>query len=170
MWTVFRRFAATLSLGVGLLLCAGCDSGPLRPSGAQEFQDADAKYNALVTQGTPPSAPAWDAVIAEFEEVPQGSKARPEADRRIAAIRTLRGALPPRPLATPGATGPGTSEADTKRAACEALAKKLGQTQDEPARVPLRKALDQCREELVRLESHNHPPGEGGDEHGNEPH
>ncbi|MCP3100617.1 hypothetical protein LZ198_17235 [Myxococcus sp. K15C18031901] len=170
MWTVFRRLPATLSLCVGLSLFAGCDSGPLQPSGDAEFQAADTKYTASVTEKVPLNDPAWDQVVAAFEKVPPGSKARPEADRRIAAIRTLRGALPPRPLATPGATGPGTSEADTQRAACEALAKKLGQTHDEPTRAPLRKALDDCRAQLVRLESHNHPPGEAGDEHGGELH
>jgi hypothetical protein len=149
-----------LPLVLCLLLASGCDKGP------EQLREAEKGYRELIDRGVHPADPAWDAVIAAFEAVPRDSKARPEADSRLVAIRTLRGPLPPRPLATPGATGPGASEADAKRAACEALAQKLGQSQDEPAREPLRKALAQCRADLTRLESHAHPPGEQGHEHG----
>lgn len=164
MWTAFRPLPTVLSLGLCWVLVSGCDSGK------KQFQEANAQYEALVDQGVPPTDPAWDAVVASLEKVPAGSRSRPEADKRLAAIRGLRGSLPPRPLATPGATGPGTSEADVKRAACEALAKKLGQTTEAAAREPLNKALEQCRADLVRLEARSHPPGEEGPEHGGEPH
>jgi hypothetical protein len=150
-----------LPLVLCLLLASGCDKGP------EQLREAEAGYRELVEKGVHPADPRWDRVIAAFEAIPPDSKARPEAEARLSALRTLRGgALPPRPLATPGSTGPGTSEADTKRAACEALAKKLGQTQEEPAREPLRQALAQCHADLVRLEAKSHAPGEHGHEHG----
>ncbi|WNZ61415.1 hypothetical protein QEG98_37000 [Myxococcus sp. MxC21-1] len=58
---------------------------------------------------------------------------------------------------------------DTKRAACEALAIRLGQTPEGADREPLHQALTDCRTELVRLEAHSHPPGEHGHDHGGEP-
>jgi len=164
MWTAFRPLLTVLSLGLCWVLFSGCDSGK------KQFQEANAQYEALVDKGVPPTDPAWDAVVASLEKVPAGSRSRPEADKRLAAIRGLRGSLPPRPLATPGATGPGTSEADVKRAACEALAKKLGQATDAAAREPLRTALAQCHADLVKLEAKSHPEGEQGHEHGGEPH
>nr|AYM53905.1 hypothetical protein [Corallococcus coralloides] len=159
-----RRFAATVPLALALLLAPGCDKGP------EQLREAEAEYKALIDRKVPPKDAAWDAVIAALEAVPRDSKARPEAEQRLAAIRTLRGNnLPPRPLATPGATGPGTDEADRKRAACEALARKLGQAHDEKAREPVQQALAQCHAELTRLEAHGHPPGEQGHEHGGTP-
>ncbi|MCP3139405.1 hypothetical protein [Pyxidicoccus xibeiensis] len=163
MRIVTRRLPAALPLVLCLLLASGCDKGP------EQLRDAEAQYQALVDKGVPPTNPAWDAVVAALEAVPRDSKARPEAEQRLAAIRGVRGRLPPRPLATPGATGPGTDEADAKRAACEALAKRLGQTQDDTAREPLKQALEQCRADLVRLEARSHPAGEHGHEHGGAP-
>ncbi len=160
MWMTRRRLRAALPLVLCLHLAAGCDKGP------EQFRDADAEYKALVERKVPPRDATWDGVIAAFEAVPRDSKARPEAEQRLAAIRALRGTLPPRPLATPGATGPGTDAADAKRAACEALAKKLGQTPEEAARAPLQTALAQCRADLVRLEAHGHPAGEQDSAHG----
>ncbi|MBZ4416120.1 hypothetical protein [Myxococcus sp. RHSTA-1-4] len=157
-----RRFAAALPLTLCLLVAPGCDEGP------EQLRDAETEYRALIDRKVPPKDPAWDAVIAALEAVPRDSKARPEAERRLAAIRALRSELPPRPLATPGATGPGTDAVDAKRAACEALAQKLGQARDEKAREPLQQALAQCRADLTRLEAHGHPPGEQGHEHGGE--
>ncbi|MBZ4396263.1 MULTISPECIES: hypothetical protein [Myxococcus] len=161
MWTAFQRPAAALSILLCLVFSTGCDSGP------EKLREADVKYQALVDQGVRPTDPAWDEVVAALEAVPKDSRSRPEADKRLAAIRGLRGKLPPRPLATPGATGPGTDDSDAKRAACEALAKKLG-VADDAAREPLQAALTQCQKELVRIESHSHPPGEHGHEHGHE--
>ena len=163
MRIAIRRLRAALPLVLCLHLTTGCDKGP------EQLQDADAEYRALVDRKVPPKDPAWDAVIAAFEAVPRDSRARPEAEARLAAIRTLRGTLPPRPLATPGATGPGTDAADAKRAACEALAKKLGATREEKDREPLKKALEQCRAELVKYEAHAHPEGEDGAAHAGEP-
>lgn len=150
-----------LPLVLCLLLASGCDKGP------EQLREAEAGYRELVEKGVHPADPRWDRVIAAFEAIPPDSQARPEAEARLSTLRTLRtGALPPRPLATPGSTGPGTSEADAKRAACEALARKLGQTQEQPAREPLRQALAQCHADLVRLEARSHAPGEHGHEHG----
>ncbi|WP_426757272.1 hypothetical protein [Myxococcus sp. Y35] len=159
-----RRLFAVMPLALCLLLSPGCDKGP------DQLRDAEASYRELIDRRVSPRDPAWDSVIAAFEAIPKDSKARPEAERHLAAIRGVRGKLPPRPLATPGATGPGTSEVDAKRAACEALAIRLGQTPEGPGREPLRQALAECRKELVKLEAHSHPPGEHGHDHGGELH
>jgi hypothetical protein len=151
-----RRLPALL-LALGVLVLPGCDDG------SKQLAKAEAGYAELVQRGVPPRDPAYDAVIAAFEAVPKDSKARVEADRRLAALRALRGPLPPRPLATPGATGPGTDAADAQRAACEALARELGAAPEEK-REAVRQALGECREKLTRLEAASHPPGEHGHE------
>ncbi|AKQ63353.1 hypothetical protein A176_000265 [Myxococcus hansupus] len=158
-----RRLSAVIPLALCLLLSPGCDKGP------DQLRDAEATYRELIDRRVSPMDPAWDPVIAAFDAIAKDSKARPAADQRIAAIRGLRGKLPPRPLATPGATGAGTTEADAKRAACEALAIRLGQTPEGPEREPLHAALETCHNELVRLEAHSHPPGEHAHDHGGEP-
>ncbi len=157
-----RRLSAVIPLALCLLLSPGCDKGP------DQLRDAEKRYRELIDRRVSPLDPAWDPVIAALDAIDKDSKARPAADQRIAAIRGLRGRLPPRPLATPGSTGPGTTEADAKRAACEALAIRLGQAPEGPEREPLRAALDTCHNELVRLEAHSHPPGEHDHDHGNE--
>ncbi len=162
MWMTTRRRLAVIPLALCLLLSPGCDKGP------DQLRDAETSYRALIDRRVSPMDPAWDPVIAAFEAIPRDSKARPEAEQRLAAIRGLRSKLPPRPLATPGATGPGTTEADAQRAACEALAIRLGQTPEGPGREPLLQALSDCRKALTRLEAHSHPPGEQGHEHGGE--
>jgi hypothetical protein len=144
---------------LGLLVLPGCDEGP------KQLARAEAQYSELIQRGVPPRDPAWDAVIAAFEAIPKDSRARPEAERRLEVLRTLRGTLPPRPLATPGATGPGTDELEAQRAECEKLAKELG-VAAEGKREQVGRALGVCRERLARMEAAAHPPGEGGHEHG----
>jgi hypothetical protein len=151
------RSLPALLLALVLWVLPGCDDG------SNQLAKAEAGYAELVQRGVPPKDPAYDAVIAAFEAVPKGTKARAEADRRLAALRALRGPLPPRPLATPGATGPGTDAVDAQRAACEALAKELG-TASEERREAVRQALGECRAKLARLEAASHPPGEHGHE------
>ncbi len=153
-----HRLPLALLLALVLLALPGCDQGP------KQLAQAEARYADLVQRGVPPSDSAYDAVIAAFEAIPKDSKARPEAERRLAALRALRGTLPPRPLATPSVTGPGTSEVDAQRAACEALARELG-TAPQEQREAVRQALTECRAKLVRLEASAHPPGEHGHEH-----
>jgi hypothetical protein len=156
-----RRLPAVLCV-MALLVLSGCDKGP------EQLARAEAQYTDLVQRGVPPRDPAWDSVIAAFEAIPKDSKARPQAELRLATLRTLRGNLPPRPLATPGATGPGADAVEAQRAECEKLAKELGlATQDTRERA--RQALQACRETLVRLEATTHPPGEEGGEEGGEP-
>jgi hypothetical protein len=153
-----RRWAAVACV-VGLLVLPGCDEGP------KQLARAEAQYSDLIQRGVPPRDPAWDAVIAAFEAIPKDSKARPEAERRMEVLRTLRGTLPPRPLATPGAAGPGTDALEAQRAECERLAKELG-VAAEGKREEVGRALGVCRERLARMEASAHPPGEGGHEHG----
>lgn len=159
-----RTWLPALAL-LGLLGLPGCKD-ERRAQAEAQLQKAEAQYSALLERGVHPRDPAFDAVIAAFEAVPPGTKARHEAEERLAALRALRGPLPPQPLAVPGATGPGTDEVDAQRAACEALAKKLGATPVEQ-REPVRKELAVCRDKLVRLEAHSHPepdPGESAPE------
>lgn len=147
---------------LGLLVLPGCDEGP------KQLAKAEAQYADLIERGVPPRDPAWDAVIASFEAIPKGSKARPEAELRLEALRTLRGTLPPQPLATPGATGPGTDALDAQRAECARLAKELGGA-PEGRREEASRALGECHAKLVRMEASAHPPGEEGHEHGHGP-
>lgn len=153
-----RRWAAVVCV-LGLLVWPGCDEGP------KQLARAEAQYSDLIQRGVPPRDPAWDAVIAAFEAIPKDSRARPEAERRLEALRALRRTLPPRPLATPGATGPGTDALDAQRAECERLAKELGMA-PEGRREEAGRALGACMKRLVQMEASAHPPGEGGHEHG----
>jgi hypothetical protein len=162
MPSTLRSLPAAVLLALGLLVLPGCDEGP------RQLARAEAQYADLVQRGVPPRDPAYDAVIAAFEAIARDSKARAAADQRLAALRALRGALPPRPLATPGATGPGTDALDAQRVQCEALARELG-TVAEERREAVRRALAECRAALVKLEAAAHPPGEHGHEHGGGP-
>jgi len=157
-FTLRQRRLAALTCVLGLLVLPGCDDGP------KQLAQAEARYTDLVSRGVSPKDPAWDSVIAAFEAIPKDSKARPEAERRLGTLRALRGNLPPRPLATPGATGPGTDAVEAQRAECARLAKELG-TAAEAQREEVNRALVACREKLVRLEASAHPPGEGGPRH-----
>lgn len=148
-----RRLAAAVC-ALGLWGLPGCDKGP------EQLAQAEAQYADLVGRGVAPRDPAWDSVIATFEAIPRDSKARPEAERRLQALKALRGNLPPRPLATPGATGPGTDAVEAQRAECERLAKELG-VAAQAQREEVLRALGGCREKLGRLEAAAHPPGEG---------
>ncbi|HLK99422.1 MAG TPA: hypothetical protein VK539_02515 [Myxococcaceae bacterium] len=148
--------AALLTLALWGL--PGCDKGP------EQLARAEAQYADLVQRGVPPRDPAYDAVMAAFEAIARDSKARAAADERLSALRAVRGGLPPRPLATPGVTGPGTDAVDAQRVKCEALARELG-TVAEERREAVRQALGECRAALVKLEASAHPPGEHGHEH-----
>lgn len=159
MRSTHQKFALALVLGLvlGLVALPGCHKGPSAEDAQAQLERAKAQYAELVQRGVPPASPAYDAVIAAFEAVPQGTPARREADSRLATLRALRGTRPPPPpLAVPGATGPGTDAVDAQRAACEALAKKLG-TSPEAQREAVRRELTACHEKLVRLEAHSHP-------------
>ncbi len=153
-----RCLPAAVLLCLAVLMLPGCDKGP------EQLAKAEAQYADLVQRGVHPKDPAYDAVIAAFEAIPRDSKARAAADERLAALRAVRGRLPPRPLATPGATGPGTDAVDAQRVKCEALAKELG-TVAEAQRKAVLEALGECRATLAKLEAAAHPPGEHGHEH-----
>ncbi|MBJ6763361.1 hypothetical protein JGU66_21560 [Myxococcaceae bacterium JPH2] len=155
---ISRTRLSTALLLMGLLALPGCDSD----KGPEQLQKAEAKYQELTTRGLSARDARWDEVVAAFEAVPQDSKARAEADKRLAALRAARGELPPQPLATPGSTGPGSSGVDAKRAACEALAKKLGESRTDASRELVRRALERCHADLTQLEANSHPPGEDG--------
>ena len=155
MCTAYPRHSAALLL-MGLLALSGCSRDP----GPEQLAKAEGRYQELINQKVAPRDPAWDEDVSQLEAVPKDSRSRPEAERRLTALKAAREQIPTRPLARPGATGAGASEVETKRAACEALAKKLGGSTTEPGRDQLRKALETCQEDLVRLEANDHPPGE----------
>ncbi|RKH59972.1 hypothetical protein [Corallococcus aberystwythensis] len=150
------RTSAALLLA-GLIALSGCSTDP----GPEQLQKAEGRYQELINQQVPVQDPAWTEVAAWFEAVPKDSKVRPEAEKRLAALKAAREKAPPRPLARPGATGHGASDVEAKRAACESLAKKMGESRTEATRNMLRKVLEACQTELVRLEANDHPPGEG---------
>ncbi|WP_223638672.1 hypothetical protein [Corallococcus sp. EGB] len=149
------RTSAALLLA-GLLALSGCSNDP----GPEQLKKAEDRYQELINQNLPSQDPAWSEVAAQFEAVPKESKARPEAEKRLAALKAAQEKLPPRPLARPGATGQGASEVEAKRAACESLAKKMGESRSDATRNLLRKALETCQTDLVQLEANSHPPGE----------
>jgi len=144
---------------LALLLCAACQK---QDEGLERLRQADARYEALVGAGLQraPGDPRVKALIQDYEAIPEGSKARPQAEERLAALRALSQSAPPRPLAVPGAQGPGASAADVQRAACARLALQLGRSSPE-GRPALRRQLAECREKQSRLEADEHPPGEG---------
>jgi hypothetical protein len=140
-----------------LLLLPACteDEGPER------LAQADARYTALVEAGVQGSAndPRVAALIRDYEAIAPDSKAWPQAQKRLAALRALAAPLPPRPLAVPGSSGPGATAADLQRAACARLAEQLGASA--PAGRPaLERALGECRQKQSRLEADEHPAGE----------
>ncbi|MBZ4336396.1 MULTISPECIES: DUF3987 domain-containing protein [unclassified Corallococcus] len=149
------RTSAALLLA-GLLALSGCSTDP----GPEQLKKAEERYQELINQNLAAQDPAWAEVAAQFEAVPKDSKARPEADKRLAALKAAQEKVPPRPLARPGATGQGASDVEAKRAACESLAKKMGEAHTDATRNMLRKVLENCQADLVKLEAHDHPPGE----------
>lgn len=151
------RHSAALLL-MGLLVLSGCSQDP----GPEQLAKAEGHYQELINNNVSPHDAAWTEVVAEFEAVPKDSKSRPEADKRLAALKSAREQLPPRPLARPGATGPGAGEVESKRAACENLAKKMGEAKTDVTRDMLRKVLERCQAEVVKAEANSHPPGENG--------
>lgn len=108
MSPIYRSRPAAVLLVLASLSLGACrrDEGPERLASAQE------KFAGLVERGVPPRDPAWDAVITELESVPRDSKAWPEAERRLSAIRRLRAPLPPRPLARPDEPDGGSPSLD----------------------------------------------------------
>lgn len=110
MSPIHRSRRAVRVLLPGLLLLLGAchkDEGPER------LARAEAKYAELVERGVTPDDPAWDGVIAELEAVPRDSKARPEAERRLATLKELRSTkLPRRPLARPDEPDGGSPSLD----------------------------------------------------------
>ena len=103
-----RPPAAVLLLVLGTLSLGACR----RDEGPERLARAEAKYTDLVERGVSPRDPAWDAVIAELESVPRDSKARPEAERRLATLREFRAPLPRRPLARPDEPDGGSPSLD----------------------------------------------------------
>jgi hypothetical protein len=99
---------AVLLLVLGALALGACRED----EGSKQLARAEARYAQLVEGGVPQQDPAWDAVLAEFEAVPRDSKARPEAERRMAALRQLREPLPRRPLRRPGEPDGGSPSLD----------------------------------------------------------
>ena len=157
-----RPLSRSLLLPALLLLAAPLLGACKGDDGPERLRQADARYEALVAGGvqSAPADPRVQALIREYEAIPQDSKARPQAEKRLAALRGLTRRPPPRPLAVPGSEGPGASAADLQRAACAKLAEQLGGSSAE-ARPALQRSLEECRKKQSRLEADEHPPGEG---------
>ncbi|PTL81404.1 hypothetical protein [Vitiosangium sp. GDMCC 1.1324] len=110
MSPIHRNRRAVVPLLLGLVLSLGACH---RDEGPERLARAEAKYADLVERGINPSDPAWDVVIAELESVPQDSKARPEAERRLKLLRERRSIpLPPRPLSRPDEPDGGSPSLD----------------------------------------------------------
>ena len=84
-----------------------------RDEGPERLARAEAQYTDLVDRGVPLQDPAWEAVIAAYEAVPPDSKARVQAEQRLAVLRERRAVpLPRRPLSRPGVPEGGSPSLD----------------------------------------------------------
>ena len=129
------------------LLC-GCEEGARR-----QATEAVKKYEALVAERRHPRDAAFEPVLAELERAKPGT---PEGDRArevAAALRRARALpMPPRPLAVGPHGDEESAEIKARRAACEALAKQLGEA-PEAEKPALKGRLLACRIELERLDA-----------------
>ena len=100
------RRGLLLGLVLALMACS-------RDEGPERLAEAQKKYADLVERGVPPRDAAWDPVFTELASIPVGSKARPEAERRLALLKELRSTpLPRRPLSIPGEEDGGSPSLD----------------------------------------------------------
>ncbi|MBI3185356.1 MAG: hypothetical protein HYZ28_24725 [Myxococcales bacterium] len=132
-----------------LMLLSGC-----RDEGAQVFERARVRYEALLAEGRRLEDPAFDEVLAELRRVPEGSRASVEARRLEGAIERGRASRIGRPLASAGAAG--GPELAAKREECAKLAQALGQASG-GQREDMVRRLAECRRQLHALEDAQHP-------------
>ncbi|MEN9800390.1 MAG: hypothetical protein RL653_4087 [Pseudomonadota bacterium] len=144
------------ALAAALALSA-CDGGADR----KKVQEALERYDALVAERRHPRDPAFAPVIAALEAAKPGT---PEGDRARAMAEGLKRARvlpsPPRPLAVGPHGDEESPEIQARRAACAALARKLGEA-PEAEKPALKGRLVACRTELERLDAEalHHGPG-----------
>lgn len=140
-----------LSVGC-LFVAAGC-----RDEGADRYARARQAYDALLDQHTPADAPAFDAVLAELEEVPKDSPRAAEAQRLAQAIRLARQPRVRTPLAL-GAKAGRHPALEAQLQACARVAELAGADGGVDRRAL--EALEACRRRAERLELELSHPGE----------
>lgn len=132
-----------LPLLLALTVCA-CDSSE------KEYRSALMKYEALIVAKKPVHDSAYDAVLAQLDEIKTGDAA-PRAKQLAEAIRTLRKPkeLPPRPLAV--VTADSDDPVEQKAQECARLAMAVG-TAPFARRAEAMTKLAECRKEHERLD------------------
>jgi hypothetical protein len=138
---------------LGALLAASLALACADP-GVEQLKAAKAHYQALLEKSTPLQAPEFEALSAELAAVPEGSKARAEARALLASLEGARKTPVRAPLAVLGAAAL-EPEVSAQLAACAALARQLGATEDDAGRDRLMRALDACRARAERLDAHH---------------
>lgn len=162
-----------LLLLLGALTFTACSKDP----GPEALATAKARYAELLEQGTSPDDPRFHELMRDLEAIPSDSRAAPEAQRLIAAIRGAQRGPPMRPLAPVAPDAKPTSPEEARlreiQRACGRLAEQLGETPEGDAHERLRAALQRCREQVERAKVTHLHPGEapaGEDAHAHDDH
>jgi hypothetical protein len=140
--------AGLLALAAGGCRCRGGGDG----DGAEAYARGQARAEALLRQGVPPTDPAYDPVLKDLDSVPSDSRFYPAAKDLLDRLRGARALAPP-PLAQ---RTPGEEEALAKKEAeCVALAQALGRA-DAGERQAISGELDACRADVARYRERRH--------------
>lgn len=132
-----------------VLCVSGCD----RRAERKNAQEALKRYEVLISERRHPRDPAFVPVLEALEAAkpgtPEGDRAR-EVAAGLKRARTLPS--PPRPLAVGPHGDEESPEIQARRAACAALAQRLGEA-PEAEKPALKGRLVACRTELERLDA-----------------
>ncbi|MFZ5444792.1 MAG: hypothetical protein ACOZQL_32685 [Myxococcota bacterium] len=131
-----------------LILVALTVSSCRRDEGAEAWARAQAAHRSLLAQSVAAEDPRFDAVLADLERVPPGSKHRAAAEQLARAIRGARVSV-----RTPLAIAPKESrppELQAQLAACARLAQLAGADGGVDRRAL--EALEDCRRKAEKLE------------------
>jgi len=142
---------------VVVCLLPGC-----KDNAGAAYAKAEAHYGSLLEQGKPAHDPGFTEVMDELAKVPSDSPFSAKARRLEAAIVQARKRRPPIPLAT-GGHGGADGGLEALQDACEAMARRMGESQYEAERADLKKRVEECRERVLELrerEHHEATPGE----------
>lgn len=145
------RWWGALGLALGLFL-GGC-----KDPGKAHYQKARTEYRALMDQSKLPTDPAFDMVISELKQVPQGSDAYADAQKLLAPLEAARAMPPPpRPLVNRAPAEAEPADVAAQRQKCIELSQKLGEAKDPKARKTLEGALEVCQVELEKAQESHH--------------
>jgi hypothetical protein len=143
-----KRWVA-LALGLSLFGC--------KDAGKAHYEKARTQYRALMDQSKRPTDPAFDPVISELKQVPEGSAAYADAQRLLRPLEAARAMPPPpKPLVNRAPAEAEPADVAAQRQKCIELSQKLGQAKDAKARETLEGALRVCQLELEKAQESHH--------------